>query len=105
MPNISIVDIIDRLAQHVEESDAEELLGLALDHLDMPVKEEYTPAEVVAIGTAIADAQRDTLRQSDLPEAQELERVLGPFIDGLKADEFEKQPDAVFIDEEEETEA
>ena len=94
MPNISIVQIIDNLSQHVEESDAEELLGLALDHLDLPVKEEYTPAEVVAIGTAIADSQRETLRTSEFPEAQNLERVLGPFIDALKADQFEKQGDA-----------
>ena len=94
MPNISIVQIIDNLSQHVEESDAEELLGLALDQLDLPVKEEYTPAEVVAIGTAIADSQRETLRNSEFPEAQQLERILGPFIDGLKADQLEQQADA-----------
>jgi hypothetical protein len=99
MPNISIVQIIDKLSQHVEEQDAEELLGLALDHLDLPVKEEYTPSEVVAIGTAIADAQRETLRESDIPEAQELERVFGPFIEGLKADHLEKQPNAGFIED------
>ena len=99
MPNISIVQIIENLSQHVEESDAEELLGLALDTLDLPVKEEYTPAEVVAIGTAIADSQRDTLRASDIPEAQALERTLGPFIDALKADQLEKQGDAGLADD------
>lgn len=100
MPNISIVQIIDKLSEHVDEQDAEELLGLALDQLDMPVKEEYTPSEVVAIGTAIADANRQALRESDFPEARELERVLGPFIDGLKADQLELQPNAGFPDDE-----
>ena len=105
MPDISLVDIIDKLSEHVEEEDAQALLAVALDQLDMPVQEAYTPAEVIAIGTAIADAQRETLRESEFPEAQELERVFGPFIDGLKADEFHLQGDAAFEDDESEDEA
>jgi hypothetical protein len=99
MPNISIVAIIDKLSEHVDEQDAEELLGLALDHLDWPVKEEYTPSEVVAIGTVIADAHRQQLRESDNPDAQALERVFGPFIDGLKADQLELQPNGAFVED------
>ncbi|MOA61905.1 hypothetical protein D3C78_1871680 [compost metagenome] len=60
------------------------------------MQESYTPAQVVAIGTWIADAQREILRESDIPEAQQLEKAIGPFIDGLKADALHQQPDAVF---------
>ena len=101
MPDISIVDIIDNMAQHMDEDDANELLAMALDSLEMEVQESYTPAQVVAIGTWIADAQREVLRDSGVPEAEQLERAVGPFIDGLKADALHLQPDAVLVDDEE----
>lgn len=105
MPDISIVDIIDRMSQHMDEDDANELLAMALDSLDLPVQETYTPTQVVAIGTWIADSQRETLRESDIPEAQELERVVGPFIDGLVADEMHLQPDGAIEEEDEPSQA
>lgn len=86
MPDLSILQILDKLSEKIEMEKAEELLALALDQLDMPVQASYTPGQVMAIGTAIADAQRAILAGSDIPEAQELERILGPFIDGLKKD-------------------
>lgn len=102
MPDISIVDIIDNMSQHMDEDDANELLAMALEAMGLEVQESYTAPQVVAIGTWIADAQRETLRESDIEEAQQLERVIGPFIDGLKADALETQPDAVFEDDGEE---
>lgn len=105
MPDITIVEIIDNMSQHMDEDDANELLAMALDALELEVQETYTPAQVVAIGTWIADAQRETLRESDIPEAQQLERAIGPFIDGLKADALETQPDAAFEEEDGEAEA
>jgi hypothetical protein len=105
MPDISIVDIIDNMSQHMDEDDANELLAMALEAMGLEVQESYTAPQVVAIGTWIADAQRETLRESDIEEAQQLERVIAPFIDGLKADAFETQPDAVFEDDGEEDEA
>jgi hypothetical protein len=103
MPDISIVDIIDRMSQHMDEDDANELLAMALESLELPVQEEYTPQQVVAIGTWIADAQRETLQESDIPEAQQLERVIGPFIDGLKADALHLQPDGGIAEDEDES--
>lgn len=105
MPDISIVDIIDNMSQHMDEDDANELLAMALEAMGLEVQESYSPQQVVAIGTWIADAQRETLRESDIEEAQQLERVIGPFIDGLKADALETQPDAVFEDDGEEEDA
>jgi hypothetical protein len=84
--SVSIGQILDKLGETLDPDKAEELLALALEQLDLPVKEAYTPAEVVAIGTAIADAQRVILAASDLPEARELENAIGPFIDALKQD-------------------
>jgi hypothetical protein len=37
MPDISIVDIIDRMSQHMDEDDANELLAMALESLELPV--------------------------------------------------------------------
>ena len=38
------------------------------------------------MGAAIADAQRSILATSDVPEARELEQVVGPLLDGIKKD-------------------
>lgn len=86
MATVSIGLILDKLGQTLDPDKAEELLALALETLDLPVRDSYTPAEVVAIGTSIADAQRAILAASDLPEARELEGAIGPFIDALKQD-------------------
>ncbi|MDB5098046.1 MAG: hypothetical protein JWM80_2467 [Cyanobacteria bacterium RYN_339] len=86
MPDIGIVQILDKLAERLEPAKAEELLALALEQLGLPVQDTYTPAQVMSIGAAIADAQRATLANSNIPQAQELEKVVGPFIDGIKKD-------------------
>ena len=86
MADVSIAQILGKMAEKIEMEQAEELLALALEHLDIPVQETYTPAQVVAIGTAIADAQRAALAASDIPQARELEAAIGPFIDALKQD-------------------
>lgn len=86
MATVSIGQILDKLGETLDPDKAEELLALALEQLDLPVKDAYTPSEVVAIGTAIADAQRVILAASDLPEARDLENAIGPFIDALKQD-------------------
>ena len=86
MPNLTIVKILDKLGERLEMAKAEELLALALETLGLPVQESYTPAQVVAIGAAIAEAQRQVLATSDVPQARELEQVLAPFLDGVKKD-------------------
>lgn len=86
MANVTIGQILDKMCEKLEAEKAEELLAIALEQLDLPVQDAYTPAQVVAIGTAIADAQRAILAGSDIPEARELEATIGPFIDGLKKD-------------------
>ncbi len=86
MANVSIGQILDKLCEKLDADKAEELLAIALEQLDLPVQDSYTPAQVVAIGTSIADAQRAILANSDIPEARELEAAIGPFIDGLKKD-------------------
>lgn len=86
MPDITIADIMIKLVEHVEQEEAELLLAVALEKLDMPVKERYTPGEVMAIGAEIADFQRSALAESDVAEARRLEEVVGPFIDAIKAD-------------------
>ena len=86
MANVTLGQILAKLGEKLEQEKAEELLALALEQLDMPVQESYTPAQVVAIGTSIADAQRALLASSDIPEARELESAIGPFIDALKQD-------------------
>jgi hypothetical protein len=91
MPDLSIIQILDKLAERLEMDKAEELLALALEQLGLPVQQSYTPAQVMAIGAAIADAQRATLAGSGIPQAQELEKVIGPFIDGIKKDAPHKQ--------------
>lgn len=86
MPDLSIVQILDKLSERLERAKAEELLALALEQLNLPVQQTYTPGQVVAIGAAIADAQRAILAGSDVPQARELEQVVGPFLDGIKKD-------------------
>jgi hypothetical protein len=86
MADIPLPQILERLEALVEPVKASELLATVLTHLDLPVREAYTPAEVMAIGTAIADAQRAVLAASDIPAARELEATMGPVIDALKAD-------------------
>ena len=86
MSKVSIGAILAKLEQMLEPDKAEELLALALDSLNLPVQADYTPAQVVAIGTAIADAQRAILAASPIAEARELEQAIGPFIDALRQD-------------------
>lgn len=86
MANVKLGQILAKLGEKLEPEKAEELLALALEQLDMPVQDSYTPAQVVAIGTAIADAQRALLAASEVPEARDLEAAIGPFIDALKQD-------------------
>lgn len=92
MADITIVDIMAKLSEHVETEEAEVLLAVALERLNLPVREVYSPGEVMAIGAEIADFQREALRTSDMPEVRELEGVVGPFIDAIKADEPHKPP-------------
>jgi hypothetical protein len=91
MPDLTIVQILDKLGERLEADKAEELLALALEQLGLPVQEIYTPSQVLAIGAAIADAQRALLAGSDIPQARELEKVVGPFLDGIKKDAPHKQ--------------
>lgn len=86
MPDITMAQIMDKLGERLPPEEADVLLAYALDKLDLPVKELYSPPEVMAIGTTIADSQRETLRDCELPEVRELEKHLGEFIDGLKYD-------------------
>ncbi|MEB3329616.1 MAG: hypothetical protein VKQ33_10325 [Candidatus Sericytochromatia bacterium] len=86
MADIPLPLILERLEALVEPARASELLATVLTHLELPVREAYTPAEVLAIGTAIADAQRAVLVASDVPVARELEAAMGPVLDALKAD-------------------
>lgn len=86
MPDLTIVQILDKLGERLDKDKAEELLALALEQVGLPVQQTYTPAQVVSIGAAIADAQRAILAGSDVPQAQELERIVGPFLDGIKKD-------------------
>ena len=86
MPAISIIQILEKLGERLDMAKAEELLALSLESLGLPVQETYTPAQVVAIGAAIAEAQRALLAGSDIPQARELEQVLAPFLDGIKKD-------------------
>lgn len=103
MSHFSLLQILDKLAEHVEMEEAEELLGIALDALDLPVREQYTRSEVMAIGAAVADSQRPLLAQSDEPLARSLEAAVAPIIDALKADQLHLQPDAEgIVDEEDE---
>ncbi|MEB3222334.1 MAG: hypothetical protein VKS61_09685 [Candidatus Sericytochromatia bacterium] len=90
MAEIPVTAILERLTALIEPDKAAELLATVLTHLDLPMREAYTPAEVMAIGTAIADAQRALLASSEIPAARELEATMGPVIDALKADM--KQP-------------
>ena len=86
MPNISIIQILEKLGERLDLVKAEELLALALESLELPVQESYTPAQVVAIGAAIAEAQRSLLAGSEIPQARELEQVVAPFLDSIKKD-------------------
>lgn len=86
MADISLADIVNRLTEHVEKDEAEVLLAVALEKLGLEVQPFYSPAQVMSIGAEIADFQRQALAESDIPEARELEQVIGPFIDAIKAD-------------------
>jgi hypothetical protein len=86
MADITLPDIMNRLCEHVERDEAEVLLAVALEKLGLEVQPMYSPAQVMAIGAEIADFQRQALAESDIPEARELEKVAGPFIDAIKAD-------------------
>jgi hypothetical protein len=86
MADLTLVQILDKLAERLEMAKAEELFALALEHVGLPVQDTYTPAQVVQLGAAIADAQRTILAGSDVPEAREFEQVVGPFLDGIKKD-------------------
>ncbi|MFP5502922.1 MAG: hypothetical protein ACLGIN_10570 [Candidatus Sericytochromatia bacterium] len=93
MPDITIVDIMSKLVEHVEQEEAELLLAAALEKLDLPVRELYSPGEVMAIGAEIADFNRSALAESDIPEARELEKVVGPLIDAIKEDQPQLPPE------------
>lgn len=86
MAEIPLTAILERLNGLVSPEKASELLATVLTQLELPVREAYTPSEVLAIGTAIADAQREVLAGSEIPAARELEASFGPMIDALKAD-------------------
>ena len=86
MPDVTLVQILDKLAERLEPAKAEELLALALEQVGLGVQDSYTPQQVMAMGAAIADAQRAILANSDVPQARELEQIVGPFIDGVKQD-------------------
>lgn len=86
MPDVTIAQIMDKLGEKLDAEQAQQLLALALEQCELPVQASYTPGQVMALGTAIADAQRATLANSDIEAAREMERVLGPIIDGLKKD-------------------
>ncbi|HEY9721252.1 MAG TPA: hypothetical protein V6D47_04515 [Oscillatoriaceae cyanobacterium] len=89
MPNIPLPEIVTALEQHVDAEKAMSLLGVALDQLNLDVRESYTPEEVMAIGAYIVDGQREELRESGIPEVIAFEEGIGAFVDGLKADLLE----------------
>lgn len=90
MPDVPLPEILQTLEKHVDAEKAMSLLGVALDQLDLDVRESYTPEEVMAIGAYIVDGQREELRDSGIPEVQSFEEGIGAFVDGLKADLLER---------------
>jgi hypothetical protein len=88
MSDVSLIEIMDQLSAHVERADAEVLLAAALEQLQWPVQEIYTPEQTMAIGTLIADLQRRMLQETNWDKKQLVEEAVGPFIDGMKADLF-----------------
>lgn len=90
MPDITLKAIVAKLAERLSQDDAEAHLALALQNLDLPVKDAYTPGEVMAIGTEIANSQREVLAKAELADARILEGSIAPLLDALSAEHPER---------------
>ncbi|MEB3198279.1 MAG: hypothetical protein VKP62_13845 [Candidatus Sericytochromatia bacterium] len=86
MADIPIARILAQLEGLLEPESARELLATVLAQLDLPVAAAYTPAEVMVIGAAIAEAQRSLLAGSGIPAAQQLEAEIGPIVAAIRRD-------------------
>jgi hypothetical protein len=81
---LSIVDILSKLEAQLGPDLAQLQLAASLTALQLPVKFQYTPEEVMAIAARIIENERAALRESGIPEMQALEEVIAPVLDSFK---------------------
>lgn len=81
---LSIVDILSKMEAQLGPDLAQLQLAASLTALQLPVKFQYTPEEVMAIAARIIENERAALRESGIPEMQALEEVIAPVLDSFK---------------------
>lgn len=85
MADVAIEAVLRTLAERVGSDAADELLAVGLHAAGLEIKPAYHPAEVVRLGRAIAEAQRELMSASPSPEVRALAEILGPLLKGASA--------------------